>query len=102
MSRLYDALELARKKKIMQEKPSEVPLPKIYTAQDSVHDMEEEMLSLYQNIMGLLPDIARPIILLSDPNQMKAHQQSLANWRKLRLSSLEKYLFFSSILTEQT
>ena len=28
-----------------------------------MHDMEEEMLSLYQNIMGLLPDIARPIIL---------------------------------------
>ena len=63
MSRLYDALELARKKKIMQEKPSEMPLPKIYSTQEALHDMEEEMLSLYQNIMGLLPDIARPIIL---------------------------------------
>ena len=44
MSRLYDALELARKKKIMQEKPSEMPLPKIYSTQEALHDMEEEML----------------------------------------------------------
>ena len=36
MSRLYDALELARKKKIMQEKPSEMPLPKIYSAQEAL------------------------------------------------------------------
>jgi protein-tyrosine kinase len=63
VSRLYDALELARKKKIIRENPSEVPLPKIYGPLEGALDLEEEMISLYQNITGLLPDIARPIIL---------------------------------------
>jgi protein-tyrosine kinase len=63
MSRLYDALELARKTKNKRGNPSEMPLPKIYRTQDNAPEMEEEMITLYQNITGLLPNIARPIIL---------------------------------------
>jgi protein-tyrosine kinase len=63
MSRLYDALELAKMNRIVREKPPENPLPKIYGNHDGAPDMEAEMLTLYQNITGLLPNIARPIIL---------------------------------------
>jgi len=58
MSKIYEALEYARNKRIIPEKPVEVPLPKIYRAPDSEIGLENEMLSLYQNITSLLPDLA--------------------------------------------
>lgn len=64
MSKIYEALEIARKKKIIPEKPPETPLPKVYRSSDSGPDLDEEMLTLYQNITGFLPDIARPVVLI--------------------------------------
>ena len=64
MSKIYEALEIARKKRIIPEKHIEKPLPKDYSARGDGPDLDEEMLTLYQNITGLLPDVARPVVLV--------------------------------------
>ena len=63
MSKIYEALEYARSKKMIPEKPIEVPLPKTYRTPDVDHGMEDDMFSLYQNIASLLPDIAHPVVM---------------------------------------
>jgi protein-tyrosine kinase len=64
MSKIYEALEIARKKRIIPDKPIEKPLPKAYSRSGDGPDLDEEMLTLYQNITGLLPDVARPVVLV--------------------------------------
>jgi len=64
MSKIYEALEYARNKRIIPEKPIEVPLPKTYRAPGFDHGMEEEMLNLYQNITTFLPDVTRPVVMI--------------------------------------
>ena len=64
MSKIYEALELARRKKLIPEKPPETPLPKTYREPASDLEVEEEMLTLYQNVVSALPDKPRPIIML--------------------------------------
>jgi protein-tyrosine kinase len=64
MSKIYEALEYARKKRIIPEKQPERPLPKTYRVQDDAPEMEEEMITLYQNITSSLPDIPRPVIMV--------------------------------------
>ena len=63
MSKIYEALEYARSKKVFPEKPVEVPLPKTYREPEIDVGMEAEMLSLYQNISSLLPDVPRPVVM---------------------------------------
>lgn len=68
MSKIYEALEYARNKKLIPEKPIEVPLPKTYKEQEIDHGMEEEMLSLYQGIASLLPEVSRPVVMFIGSN----------------------------------
>jgi protein-tyrosine kinase len=63
MSKIYEALEYARNKKMIPEKPIEVPLPKTYKTPEADIGLENEMLSLYQNISGLLPDVMHPVVM---------------------------------------
>jgi len=63
MSKIYEALEYARTKRIVPEKPVEVPLPKTYSAPGVDLGVDEEMLTLYQNIATLLPGITRPVVM---------------------------------------
>lgn len=88
MSKVYEALEYARKMKIIQEKPPERPLAKTYQAQDNAPAMEEEMVTLYQNITSALPDIARPVIMIigSQSNEgTSTISRQLAKTASLRL-----------------
>lgn len=63
MSKIYEALEYARNKRMIPEKPIEVPLPKTYRTPETDISLENEMLSLYQNISTLLPDVAHPVVM---------------------------------------
>jgi len=63
MSKIYEALEYARNKRIIPEKPIDVPLPKTYRDPEIDHGMDEEMLNLYQGITALLPDVTRPVVM---------------------------------------
>jgi protein-tyrosine kinase len=63
MSKIYEALERARNTRILPEKLSETPLPKTYASAQASLEMEEEMITLYQNITSLLPDVQTPSIL---------------------------------------
>jgi len=89
MSKLYEALELARRKKLIPEKPPETPLPKTYREPASDLEVEEEMLTLYQNVVSALPDKPRPIIMLigSQSNEgTSTIARMLARTASLRLS----------------
>lgn len=68
MSKIYEALEYARNKKIIPEKQAESPLPKTYKGPGMDPSMEEEMLSLYQSITSLLPDVSKPVVLFIGSN----------------------------------
>jgi len=63
MSKIYEALEYARSKRIIPDRPVEVPLPKTYRAPELDIGLDEEMLNLYQNIATLLPDVTRPVVM---------------------------------------
>jgi protein-tyrosine kinase len=64
MSKIYEALEYARNKRMIPEKPIEVPLPKTYRTPEADIGLENEMLSLYQNITSsLLPDVVHPVVM---------------------------------------
>ncbi len=63
MSKIYEALEYARNKRMIPEKPIEVPLPKTYRTPESDIGVDNEMLSLYQNISALLPDVTHPVVM---------------------------------------
>jgi len=83
MSKIYEALEYARNKRMMPEKPIEVPLPKTYRTQESEIGLENEMLSLYQNITALLPDIAHPVIMFIGSHSTRGHQPLRGSCPKL-------------------
>ena len=63
MSKIYEALELARKTPFFREKEIEAPLPKTYKTGALDLEIEEEMVTLYQNINSLLPDVQKPSLL---------------------------------------
>jgi len=63
MSKIYEALEYARNKRMIPEKPIEVPLPKTYRTPESDIGVDNEMLSLYQNISALLPNVTHPVVM---------------------------------------
>lgn len=88
MSKIYEALELARSKKLIPEKPSETPLPKTYREPASDLELEEEMLTLYQNIASSLPDRPKPVIMFigSQSNEgTSTIARTLARTASLRL-----------------
>jgi len=63
MSKIYEALEYARSKRIIPDRPVEVPLPKTYRAPEVDIGLDDEMLTLYQNITMHLPDVTRPVVM---------------------------------------
>jgi Mrp family chromosome partitioning ATPase len=63
MSKIYAALEFARSKRIIPDRPVEAPLPKTYREPEVDFGVAEEMLTLYQNITMLLPDVSRPVVM---------------------------------------
>ena len=84
-------LNMPEAREVIPDRPVEVPLPKTYRAPEGEIGLDDEMLTLYQNITMHLPDVTRPVVMFIGSHSNEGTStvaRQLAKTASLRLTKI--------------